>query len=93
MKSPKKCSVGLCKNQASGAGLCHTHYQRQRRTGSTDAPPAPKHLDVNVTFRCPVPLKERMAALAALLGANGVDASEAWRIAGQQFCDSHPERK
>lgn len=91
MRSPIKCAVLLCPKEAGSAkGLCHLHYQRQRRKGTTADPAPPKHMDVNVTFRCPIPLKERMAHLAALLGA---ETSSLWREAGEKFCNTHPEKK
>lgn len=32
----QKCSVDECERTAVGRGLCHMHYQRRWRTGSTD---------------------------------------------------------
>jgi len=48
-------------------GLCATHYQRVRRTGSTAPPPASQDL-VNVTVRMPAPMLDVVDGLASRAG-------------------------
>lgn len=38
------CYIDGCHKSVFGAGLCSTHYQRKRRTGSTDDPVIQSHL-------------------------------------------------
>lgn len=50
MSFEAECAVEGCPNPKRGKGLCHKHYARLRRLGTTELPPSPKPLTLEERF-------------------------------------------
>lgn len=75
------CTGPNCTREAMPtAGLCHSHYVQQRRTGKLK-PLRTSEPKTRVIFRCPESLKTSAERSAK---REGIDPAEWWRRAGKE---------